>query len=81
MLFLLLHIQTENIIKLCNAVPKIIYDKGFTETKIHKEAINICQLYKTIFHKYSSCHQIINLSTTFDSKMLRELGMMCVQTK
>ncbi|XP_057295214.1 uncharacterized protein LOC130623720 [Hydractinia symbiolongicarpus] len=37
------------------------------------EAIEVCQSFKLLFHKYSKCHNLINDSQVFDKERLSEL--------
>ena len=71
---LILFNQDENIIKLCNAIPKIVYHHGQENTSIHQQSIEICQKFKLLFSKYGACHRLLNSSESFDEDKIKKLG-------
>ena len=67
-------LQVDHIITLCNSIPRVVTDLGFTDTQIHEDALDVCNKFKNLFHKYSKCHHLFNSRETFDSEKFHTFG-------
>ena len=47
---------------------------GFTNTALHREAIDLSNKFKQLFNKYSACHNLMNSTTYFNLEKLQKLG-------
>ena len=61
--------------KLCNAIPKQVYDSGECNTKLHRESIELANKFKQVFDKYAKCHELFNSSKSFKEEEITVLGM------
>ena len=60
---------------LCNSIPKLVFDEGFSGISIYEKAIEISRKYKLLFHKFSACYSIFSSKNTMTAEILNELGM------
>lgn len=74
--FTLLHMKTEPIIKLCNAIPIAVCGENRNGSSNHEEAIEVCQKFKKLFSKFAICHNyILGKSGSLEVKDLACLGI------
>ena len=59
---------------LCNSVPQLVCEMGFVDIDVHRDSIDICDKFKSLFHKYSICHNMMNSTNYFDDDKIKTLG-------
>ncbi|XP_065652137.1 uncharacterized protein LOC136079755 [Hydra vulgaris] len=66
-------LKKSSILKLCNSVPKFVYDQGLSGTHVHQRAIDISTKYKKLFDKFAQCYNIFASKSTMTADTLRLL--------
>ncbi|XP_065662512.1 uncharacterized protein LOC136085135 isoform X1 [Hydra vulgaris] len=57
-------LKKSSILQLCNCIPKLVHDEGYSGTNMHQFAIDISSKYKQLFDKFAQCYKIFSSKNT-----------------
>ncbi|XP_065652982.1 uncharacterized protein LOC124812446 isoform X2 [Hydra vulgaris] len=66
-------LKKSSLLELCNAIPKLVYEEGLSETDVHKRSIEISTKYKKLFDKFAQCYFIFSSKNTMTTEKLNLL--------
>ncbi|XP_065667726.1 uncharacterized protein LOC136088017 [Hydra vulgaris] len=57
-------LKKSSILQLCNCIPKLVHDEGYSGTNMHQFAVEISSKYKQLFDKFAQCYKIFSSKNT-----------------